>query len=143
VNFSQKPSPQNLLRLKKHQGDKYLSHGKKPSYFPLNPDCLIKILTYTIVHYLQSPYNWVGFHPQYNILNNHGLFSLRPTLRFPTRCDCEIYPILHWCCETFVSPPGSDKSQRRPIKGNVFFLLPEKLTCPLKTNGWKMYFLLK
>ena len=43
---------------------------QKKTYFPLNPDCLIRIL---IIVYYNPPHNWVVFHPLYT-LNNQGPF---------------------------------------------------------------------
>ena len=44
---------------------------KKTSYFPLNPGCLIVILTIWFMKLF--PYNWVGSHPLYT-LNNQVFF---------------------------------------------------------------------
>ena len=51
------------------------------------------------------------------------------------------------CSTTFVNAAGHVRSTSVQglfrEDGSYERLLPRKLTCPLKINGWKMYFLLK
>ena len=53
----------------------YVSYENKPSYFPL----YWLVYRDPYIGLLKSPYNWVVFHPLYN-LNNQGFFH----------CSCEL-----------------------------------------------------
>ena len=70
-----------------------VSKVQNPVDIPLNPGCLIGILIMAYYKLLQSPNNWVGFHPLYTTINqgfghcssDHHLIVDFPCNWFPQR----------------------------------------------------------